>query len=188
MPWKGDIYNCSLWAKEELPTWSELYHKFYLPQVYTYDPEIDKEIDPYWKIPKKKLLLGQVCNQLNKYIHEDNIDISPYLEKYRLSNINKIFFYLYNDKISLSDGKGFSQFPIYTWKIPSTGAYSIFITNNYPRIDINSLDGVVSLHTQSITYNGLKSFQMIDYRLIQFLLEDLISYFKDQVDWKDIKK
>ncbi|MCM1220104.1 MAG: hypothetical protein NC548_37000, partial [Lachnospiraceae bacterium] len=64
MPWVLDEngnkkYTPSIYAKEELPTWNEFYNEFYKSGNYTYDGGKDVfEIDPYWKIPRKKYLLA----------------------------------------------------------------------------------------------------------------------------------
>ena len=78
MPWNKDIngdpkYNLSAYAKEELPTWSEVYNEFYKERIYIYsniDPD-HQVIDPYWNIPHRKYLIMTVCNQFNKMIFED---------------------------------------------------------------------------------------------------------------------
>lgn len=63
----------SLYAKEELPTWNEVYNEWYLNKIWNYnknDPT-HQELDPYWKIPKRKMLIGLICNQFNKMLFED---------------------------------------------------------------------------------------------------------------------
>ena len=85
MPWTTDqngdaIYEPSIYAKEELPTWNEIYNEFYKKEYYrdrSIDPEDQRwnEIDPYWNIPRYKYLLGTVCNQFNKMLFEDGYRI-----------------------------------------------------------------------------------------------------------------
>ena len=78
MPWNKDIngdpkYDLSVYAKEELPTWSEVYNEFYKQKMFSYsitDPS-QQTIDPYWKIPHMKYIIMTVCNQFNKMIFED---------------------------------------------------------------------------------------------------------------------
>ncbi len=78
MPWVKDenqenVYIPSLYAKEELPTWNEVYNEWYLNKIWDYnrDNHDHQELDPYWKIPKRKMLIGFVCNQFNKMLFED---------------------------------------------------------------------------------------------------------------------
>ena len=78
MPWiqnsKGEKeYKLSIYTKEELPTWDEVYNEWYKNQQFIYDPDDEKcqKMDLYWKIPHSIYLLATVCNQLNKMIYED---------------------------------------------------------------------------------------------------------------------
>ena len=79
MPWKENPetkekdYELSLYAKEELPTWSEVFNDWFNGKHYIYDPNYPshQELDKYWKIPRKKYLLAIVCNQFNKTLFED---------------------------------------------------------------------------------------------------------------------
>ncbi|MCM1439739.1 MAG: hypothetical protein NC131_11160 [Roseburia sp.] len=77
MPWivlpNGEqVYKVSLYAKEELPTWNEVYSEFFLSGLCFYNPdEQNQEMDPYWKIPRSKVRIATVCNQLNKMLYED---------------------------------------------------------------------------------------------------------------------
>lgn len=78
MPWTKDkygqsVYKPSVYAKEELPTWSEVYEEFFQMKAFYYDPNNmdQQELDPYWNIPHTKFLLAVVCNQFNKMIVED---------------------------------------------------------------------------------------------------------------------
>lgn len=75
MPWvhnKNGIpeYQASIYVKEILPTWSELYDEFYQKKHYTYQVDQDTELDPYWKMPHVRYLLGIVCNQFNMMLYE----------------------------------------------------------------------------------------------------------------------
>lgn len=97
MPWiidkNGDQqYKVSIYAKEELPTWSEIYNEFYINNYYYFDPKNpDHQIeDSYWKIPHRKYLLTMICNQFNKTLFEDKYN------KLLLYNIKEhIFSYNY---------------------------------------------------------------------------------------------
>lgn len=78
MPWiqKEDgskEYKLSMYTKEELPTWDEIYNEWYKSGHIIYDPNDvhDQVIDLYWKIPHKVYLLLTICNQFNKMIYED---------------------------------------------------------------------------------------------------------------------
>jgi hypothetical protein len=124
-----------------------------------------------------------MCNQLNKLIHEDKVDISSYLRINDLSNVKDIIFYLFDGGRSIGDD--YSQFPIYTWKLPSTGAHSIFITNEYPRVDIEELYDTINLQTKYIFQDNSTAFKEISFQLIEILLKDVITYFEDEPGWKD---
>lgn len=81
MPWIRNInnekvYKPSIYTKEELPTWSEVYEEFYLKKYYDKtvikkNRKLFEEIDIYWKIPHYNFLLATVCNQFNKSLFED---------------------------------------------------------------------------------------------------------------------
>ena len=84
----------SIYVKEDLPTWSEVYYEFYKNKTFSFDHEDDNQlndIDKYWKIPRRKVLLATVANQFNKMLYEDG-----YSDKFMTflnNNITK-FFYL----------------------------------------------------------------------------------------------
>lgn len=64
----------SVYVKEDLPTWSEVYYNFYKGKVFSFDhenPHHTDDLDKYWKIPRRKLLLTTVTNQFNKMLYED---------------------------------------------------------------------------------------------------------------------
>lgn len=64
----------SIYVKEDLPTWSEVYYEFYKNKTFSFDHEDDNQlndIDKYWKIPRRKALLATVTNQFNKMLYED---------------------------------------------------------------------------------------------------------------------
>lgn len=78
MPWIQNPdgsreYKLSIFAKEELPTWDEIYNEWYKSDHLFYDPDDvnDQKEDLYWKIPHKVYLLLTICNQFNKMIYED---------------------------------------------------------------------------------------------------------------------
>lgn len=78
MPWDKDengypVYKVSIYTKEELPTWNEMYNEFYKEKAIFYDPKDPNHqiADLYWKIPHRKYLVSIICNQFNKMIFED---------------------------------------------------------------------------------------------------------------------
>lgn len=80
MPWIKDDngeqkYKLSIYAKEELPTWSEIYDEWLKNNMLIYNPQNPEHqtLDPYWKIPHRKYLIAVVCNQLNKMIFEGGL-------------------------------------------------------------------------------------------------------------------
>lgn len=80
MPWMTDPngerqYRPSIYAKEELPTWAEVYEEFYRCHRFYYDPSLEdgQMLDQYWRIPRLKVLLATVCNQFNKMLFEDGM-------------------------------------------------------------------------------------------------------------------
>lgn len=100
MPWITNEdgkreYKVSIYAKEELPTWDEIYNEWYLNKQFIYNPdeELSKIEDLYWKIPHQMYLLITVCNQLNKMIYEDGIkdQVLQFLMKSKLINQNLMF-------------------------------------------------------------------------------------------------
>lgn len=75
MPWikdcnGNDKYIVSTYAKEELPTWQEMYN-WLQKKEYIHDPSVDDYIEPYWNIPHRLYTIAIVCNELNKMIFED---------------------------------------------------------------------------------------------------------------------
>ena len=70
--------NLSAFSQTELPTWGEIYDDYYtqmfLKRDNVYDPDDNKYYpnDPYWKVPRRKVLIALICNQFNKMVYEDN--------------------------------------------------------------------------------------------------------------------
>lgn len=80
MPWVKDEngerkYKVSIYAKEELPTWDEIYNEFWKKKIFHYKKDIaeHQELDLYWKVPRRRYLLGIMCNQFNKTLFEDKM-------------------------------------------------------------------------------------------------------------------
>lgn len=65
----------SLYVKEDLPTWSEVYYDFFKKKAFTYDPTEDTDVDLYWKLPSRKMLICKIANQFNKMLYEDDYNI-----------------------------------------------------------------------------------------------------------------
>ena len=195
MPWKedeeGKTYIPSLYSKDELPTWHEIYHDFYKKKLTIYDPRSKQnEIDPYWKLPKFKVLLSFICNQLNKMMFEDKKGPDEFLDG-TLKWENLYFILIENpalikETIYASYGNDDGPPKIYTIPIPSTNQQSIFVTR-YPRIDINTLTGRIEL--VAVLTNLQEEIKPIDqdtfWKLIEYILHDVISYFEPTIGWKD---
>jgi hypothetical protein len=157
-------YVPSKYAKEELPTWNEIYNEFYKKEAWSYDPAnvSHQTEDLYWKVPHLKILLGWICNQFNKMIFEDGakqtiLDFinKEYPDEFS-TTASDIRFMLLNgsmsdpniDRLELilnesNIGKDVPP-PIYTCEIPFTGKRSLF-ASNHPSININELDQTVRI-------------------------------------------
>ena len=203
MSWKEDLIgekytNVSLYDKDCLPTWDELYHEFYKKKIFEYDSNNSNhlESDPYWNRPRRKMLLAWVCNQLNKLVFEDKMDVLPFIDKTFGGKCEKIQFILLPSPsrrtirvlhdAMLRDGPP----SIYSCRIPSTGNFSIF-SSNYPRIDIDdkSLERqfeLVCLLYHPASEEDLHPADREDLlRIIEYLLSNVIQYFENGVGWKD---
>ena len=58
MPWKIDnngeqVYIASKYAKEELPTWAEIYEDFWLNENFAYSEKEGNDKDLYWNIRRE---------------------------------------------------------------------------------------------------------------------------------------
>ena len=204
MPWTIDDagekkYVVSIYDKDCLPTWDELYNQFYKKRLFDYDPYNDShnsKCDHYWKRPARKMLLAWACNQLNKMVFEDGVDIAKALRtKYGLP-FEKVHFVLVNkstiskerqtlegqviDLIQLKEAP-----PIYSCEIPSTSQPSIF-ESSHPHIDIDSLGEHIQLVAVASTDEALSvptSEELYD--VIRFVLSGVINYFENGIGWKD---
>lgn len=175
MPWISDesgnkSYKLSLYSKEELPTWGEIYELFTKNQ-YFYDPNHpdQQEMDLYWNIPHQKYLVGIVYNQLNKMIFEDGFKFERIFEHQTyfddpLTEITDMRF-LYTNPLSDEPLTSMSMMftessvkdidklreiflidkqsppPIITIPMPN-GEPNPFIVNDYPRVNINDIDAL----------------------------------------------
>jgi hypothetical protein len=191
----------SVYDKDCLPTWDEMYNEFWKHQIFVYDAKrdsLDKTIDPYWNRPKRKMILAWACNQLNKMVFEDGVDVVKFINGHYedMMVCDDVRFWL------LYWGKSLRRTtvvieprlikeklppPIYVCKIPSTGQYGIFKTQ-HPSIDVDDLGGWVSLHI-TILRDGFTQDQRLISNLftdiIRFVINDIIEYFENGIGWKD---
>lgn len=103
--------------------------------IKSYDPATDStDLDMYWKIPRKQLLIALACNQFNKMIIEDGY----------LDDLLKLISVMNGTNITPKDAV-FVPFPscelpepseIYCFTSPS-GRPDIFIRREYPHRLIN---------------------------------------------------
>lgn len=208
MPYIDDVNNekkyiPSKYAKEELPTWNEIYNEFFKEKAHFYDPtdESHQVEDLYWKVPHRKILLGWICNQFNKMLFEDNAK-KPLLEWININmkdhfplGVKDIHFILFSNN---NDGYSdctctYDDLPvIYTCEIPSTGKRSIF-ASNLPSKNIKDFAGSVQLRI-NLEYNDGATQGIISdntdnnifWVIVANLIKDIIVYFEgDFVGWKD---
>lgn len=172
MPWINDNngdskYKVSIYTKEELPTWAEVYEDFYLNKSFTYDPDdpTHQELDLYWNIPRRKYLLAIICNQFNKMLFEDGMlkDLVSLIDKDAWGCTDVRFSCEPIEDYNPANAKGsieedYESFvielkkmidktllgstlppPIYTIPLPS-GEVNPFITSKHQRIDVNTID------------------------------------------------
>lgn len=209
MPWiiteNGERkYSISIYAKEELPTWGEVYDDFYLKKSFIYDPVEHQELDLYWKIPRRKYLLATVCNQFNKMLFENGIrkDLINFLNKKDICrNIEDIRFICetvesYDIEYEKFLGSDTAP-PIYTFPLPS-GLNNPFIISNHPRIDINTIDTEMMIvpiikrccddkNDNFIYIPRIDDWSKKDYEvIIDFMIRPFKTYFEGtRVGWKD---
>jgi len=204
MPWVTDNtgekkYVVSIYDKDCLPTWEELYNQFYKKRMFNYEPHNrghNFQNDPFWNRPTRKMLLAWGCNQLNKMVFEDGVDVAQFLRCKYGSPFEKVHFVLVNGSsikegeqilsdeiIDLIQLKGAP--PIYSCKLPSTGGLSLF-TSNYPHIDIDELDHPIQIVAVASTDVGLSvpTSEELE-EVIRFVIKDVINYFENGIGWKD---
>jgi len=201
MPWQTNEagekkYELSIYCKEELPTWDELYNEFYIKESFQYDPSNPEYqvMDPYWNRPRRKLLMAWACNQLNKIILEGRIDYAEILNGLSSQFTNFHFIIIEDSSLLLNNG---SQLPwdisklvkwdgapkIYSCKLPSTNKPSIFQTK-HPRIDIDDLNGPIRIIAVGCM-DELWCATTTPKKLIGIALKDVINYFENGIGWKD---
>lgn len=218
MPWTKDIngddkYKVSIYAKEELPTWNEVYNEFYKEKVYSYtlmDPK-HQEMDLYWKIPHMKYLIMTVCNQFNKMIFEDGYKESL------LEMINENIHEEATDVMFLckttnhTNGVEFRNKyvyinnykpPIYTIPLPTGNINPFIVSMNELRVSSNDLVGgtwifplILSRSGDAINHfyaphqfgvcNTEKEYEDFT-KIIDFMIKPFKEYFEGEgVGWKD---
>ena len=203
MPWIDDgsgekKYVVSIYDKDCLPTWDELYNHFYKMKIFKYDPNNAKhstQMDPYWNRPFRKILMAFVCNQLNKMIFEEKTPISEFLySRFNLESAKLHFILIENDTlqpgkvipesvIELIDCKGAPK--IYRCKIPSTNEYSIF-ASNHPYVDIDDLNGSIELIAVASSDVWVSVASDAEFMaVLNETLKPVIAYFENGIGWKD---
>lgn len=202
MPWINDEngkkkYIPSIYAKEELPTWNEVYNEFYRNRVYMYS-HIDLnhlKRDPYWKIPHQKYLLAVVCNQLNKMIFEDDMkdDVIHYMQDILSDRVRYVAFVLETDNDHNPVIPDPSSPPaIYTIPLPTGEPNPFIIPSAVDRINIAEVKGTDLYLVPWIGYDVSGGFHVpelnMDHldKLIDFMMRQMKSYFEGEgVGWKD---
>jgi len=177
----------SIYSKDELPTWDEMY-QFYKKNIFDmFINSTDNEIDPYWKYPRELILLALVCNQFNKMIFEDGVDITPLIDKY---NLKMFKFLIYPCSGRIIESKVVPP-PIYSIPHPETGKLSIFITNDHPRFSIGDFQVFYPEEDRiclSAAFNRdphLEWENNIVRDAIDLLMKPIVDYFENGIGWKD---
>lgn len=175
MPWikdsnDEDKYIASQYSRNELPTWNEVYNDWYCKydaiSRYEYYAELDPEIDPYWKIPRKLYLLATICNQFNKMIYEDKIIKE------------NIRFALYQP----SRENNCIEIPtIYTFKNPSKIDDPFVSLSNHCIIDENT-DAKIMIYNGDELYDD---YNIIDDYVSNTFINQFKEYFENGIGWKD---
>lgn len=194
------------YAKEELPTWAEVYNEFYKNKLYIHESyqEYSSSIDVYWKILHKKFLMITICNQFNKMLNEDGYknELITMIQKSILSEATDIMFILNdkNDNYKCS----FTNFipPIYSINMPSGKHNPFIISKHRLRIYDKSLnddlwlcpiilvtDCVNNQHFYYLNKEGLIKTEgdYNDYMLIiDYMIRPFNEYFEgESIGWKD---
>ena len=201
------VYKASIYAKEELPTWSEIYEEFYLNKCYSCDinKKEDQLIDLYWKIPHKTFLISVICNQFNKMIYEDNLKdkiidkLNHNIDKeivgirFKYGTMEDIYYHII-EYSHVYQNKVFDNAPsIYTIPMPN-GKPNPFITSKHHRLDVSQIQYpnriYPVLQVKSTKLDGYaiyspnidtKDFEII----ISIMMEQYIEYFSGTIGWKD---
>ena len=183
------IYRPSIYAKEELPTWAEVYEEFYLGKIFDYDPDNPdhQTKDPYWNIPHRKYLLATVCNQFNKMLFEDQEKdkiLSKLSDKFH-TKMTGLCFVCRENWLPVDDVLNFTP-SIYTFPMPN-GKTNPFITSNNKRIDISKMTGYICIdpvYIYDIPSDHRDEFANIN-NFIDIMMDQYKSYFNGDIGWKD---
>ena len=182
MPWVEEngnhFYKASPFIKEALPTWDEIYNEFYKKKITKYLEGKDTELDHYYQVPRNKILVAFMCNQLNKMLFESDSSLH-----------GKYFFELiwwrkYKDIANQKFEKDY--FPT-IYEI-SNMAYetSLFKLKDYEYEDLRDSRWNLFLSLYSLSSEKWIPDIMEEYwDVINHLLEPVIKYFENGVGWKE---
>ena len=183
-------YKHSIYDKDCLPTWDEV-NTFLKDKSFDYDPmNVEHQvIDPYWKRPHRKLLLGWVCNQLNKILMELDEPLATKICEEKECRGYSFYIDTFPDPTLLEETMNLANDPppIYQCKLPGRDEYSIFKTD-YPSINIDTVDGHVALCIALYKEDGYEIItpdKPLYIYLLKITLHDIIEYFRDTPGWKD---
>ena len=197
MPWtideNGDKkYVVSMYVKEDLPTWFELYNEFYKKRIHNYERTENTEMDKYWKIPRRMYILITTCNKLNKIIQEDEPLYNQMKELIcpGKGNIDiKLIFRLISSNPDIMENALDFNKGIYTLKHPERKE-NPFILNPEDRLYIP--DDVDNLQLSIVAARNPTDIEFINVKdvvldnITNLLLKDVIEYFEgDRPGWKD---
>lgn len=220
MPWTTDengerVYKLSIYAKEELPTWSEVYNEFYKKEKYIYDPlnPEHQDLDSYWKIPKRMYLVSVICNQFNKMLFEEHLrdSLMKFVGKEFSQTCTDVRFSCIPFQTDITnillEGKDRveSMFfgtndppPIFTFPMPF-GKPNIFALSKNPRIDISKHGLYLCIypmiqfqdnndHHSILELSPYDDMHHIYKSIINFMIKPFKEYFEGPgVGWKDEK-
>ena len=150
-----DVNTSLIFAKEELPTWAEMYSYHMYDNHYTYSQ--NSSMDPYWKIPRSLYLLGVCVNQLNKMAIDNHMDDIRFV----------IDHYTGNDV------------PIYTFELP-TGKPNPFIIphDGFTRIKLDpNIEHTAFMYDKT---DEICRYDLCDTMEYKELMKPILEYFKDR--------
>ena len=208
MPWKKndngeDVYIPSIYSKNDLPTWEELYRWYKTMEKhwwgFTEAARLTDKI-PYWDIPERLYLCAVCCNQLNKMRHEDGLcsnqefmdslnellkDNTLMEDGFRIINMSfSIFYPEQNDIESVMN-------TIYTLSYkrdPFTNQEKQNILFNVTGVTANiGLTPILHIQTENEVKLVPVASSETTGKIATFMLKDVIEYFEgNKVGWKDI--
>lgn len=174
----------NIYCKDDLPTWHEMYYEFWNKKMFSFNPLEENEIDLYWNVEHNRMILGFACNQLNKMIIENKVELLDFIKKLLNDNEIKNFYFILSNDIEVVEEQPPS---IYALKIPSTKQFSIFSTS-HKRKDLALIDKRVEL--KIITIKNSYDFKIIDINDLNFIkilnkiMTPIIDYFSEPIGWK----